>query len=142
MYMDRGLLFSEAQAITATAFSTTKPSLDIANRDIGKSHNIWLVILVTTTFTAAGAATLDIDLISDDNSAMSSPVVMQKIVSTPIPKATLVQGFKKVVKLDPGTYELFMGLNYTVATGPMTTGAITAFITDKPEDWRSYNDPI
>lgn len=141
MYIDRGLLLSETQAITATALATTKPDLG-AIRDIGKSHNMWLVLLVTTTFVSAGATTLDVDLVADDNVGMSSPATLQKLVATPIPKASLVQGFKLVRKLDPGAYEQFIGLNYTVATGPFTAGNITAFITDKPEDWRSYNDPI
>ena len=141
MYIDRGLLMSEAQALTATAFSTSKPGLDTA-RDIGKSMDIWLVLIVTTTFTSAGATTLDIDLVTDDTVGMASPVVLQKLVGAPIPKASLVQGFKRVVKLDPGAYETFIGLNYTVATGPFTAGNITAFITNAPEDWRAYNDPI
>ena len=140
MYIDRNLLFSEGQALTATALSTLRPPLQ-DKRDVGKSP-MFLVLLVTTTFVSAGATTLDIDMVTDDLTGMASPIALQKLVPTPIPKASLVQGFKLVVPMAPGAYEQFVALNYTVATGPFTAGNLTAFITDQPEDWRSYNDPI
>ena len=140
MYVDRNLLFSEAQAVTATALSTLRPPLQDP-RDVGKS-TMWMVLLVTTTFVSAGATTLDVDLVTDDLTGMASPATLQKLVPTPIPKASLVQGFKIVVPMRPGAYEQFIALNFTVATGPFTAGNLTAFVTDKPEDWRSYNDPI
>ncbi len=137
MIFDRNLLFSEEQAITATADSTLKPDLTVA-RDIGKTSDLWLVFIVTETFDSAGeAATLQIGLTTDDNSSLSSDTVLQDMPAV-IPEATLVQGYKLIRKLSPGAYERYLGLVYTVGTENFTAGKCTAFITDKPDDWKAY----
>lgn len=129
MILDNQTLLSDAQAITVTAASTNTIDLGpIAAgiiRDIGKGIKIPLLIQVVEAFAAAGAATLVFELQVDDNSSFSSP----KSVATTaaIGKAALVPGYQINLDYVPrGTDEKFMRLSYTVATGPMTAGKVTA----------------
>ena len=127
MILDKELLLSDEQAITATAVSTNTIDLSAALRDIGAGETIYAVVVVDVDFTAAGAATLVISLITDDAEALSSPTT---ILSTPaIGKAALTAGrVPIVIPVPPNIAEQYLGLNYTVATGPMTAGKVTAFL--------------
>lgn len=121
-------------AITVTAISSNVIDLrngSLALADEGVSGpEMWLMVQVTdNAFTAAGAATLTITLESDTAVGLgASPVVHY---STPaIGKATLVVGYTAVrVQIPSGDYKRYLGLRYTVATGPMTAGNVVAFIT-------------
>ncbi|CAA2140457.1 Bbp16 family capsid cement protein [Hyphomicrobium sp. ghe19] len=129
MILDNQTLFSDAQAITASAASTNiidlGPIAVGVVRDIGKGVKIPVLLQVVEAFAAAGAGTLTFALEVDDNSSFSSPKV---VATTPaIGKAALVPGYQVNLDYIPrGTDEKFMRLNYTVATGPMTAGKVTA----------------
>ena len=127
MILDKTLLLSDEQAVTATAVSTNTIDLSAALRDIGAGEQLYAVVVVDVDFTAAGAATMVIGLITDDAAALSSPTT---ILSTPaIGKAALTAGRVPIVIPVPSNIaEQYLGLNYTVATGPMTAGKVTAFI--------------
>ena len=131
MIIDKQARFDWDDAITATRVSTDKIDLQANNRDLGLlDDDLYLVVMVTEAFTAAGAATLTIDLVGDDNSSLSSPTVLQNLGTT-IGKATLIVGyeiFKGRLPIGKIT-ERYLGLNYTVATGPMTAGKVRAFFT-------------
>ncbi|MFZ5692450.1 MAG: Bbp16 family capsid cement protein [Pseudomonadota bacterium] len=132
MIFDRQSLLSDAQAITATAASTNVIDLGpIASgivRDIGKGKQIPLLIQVIEAFTAAGAATLTVTLEVDSVENFASPKTVW--TSPAIGKADLVPGKVIIPEYVPrGTDERYMRLNYTVATGPMTAGKITAGVT-------------
>ncbi len=142
MILDRTLFFADNLAVTASADLTSKPDLQAINRDIGRATRLFKVMIVTETFLSAGATTLDLTLTTDDNTALSSDTDIIKFTSAPIPKASLVQGFTLVRALPSATYERYLGMRADVATGPFTAGKISVFITDRPEQWRSYNDPL
>lgn len=138
MIFDHQSLFSDAQAITASAASSNVIDLgksgrvygntvDLA-RDIGKGTLIPLLIQVVEAFAATGAGTLTFSLEVDDNEAFASPKTVWS--SRAIGKAELVPGFVVVPEfVTRGTNERYMRLYYTVATGPMTAGKITAGVT-------------
>ncbi len=126
-------LFSDAQAITASAASTNFLNLGTPEtppgspapltRDIGGGNNQPLLIEVTETF--AGATSLEVSLEVDDNSSFSSA----KTVGTTgaIPVADLVQGKILPLNMVPvGADEQYMRLQYTVAGGPFTAGSVVA----------------
>lgn len=132
MIFDATTLLSNAQAITATAVSTNVidlgPIATGLTRDVGKGMETPFLIQVTEAFTAAGAATLTITLETDDNSGFSSATTVW--TSPAIPKASLVAGYVIIPEYIPrGVNERYFRLNYTVATGPMTAGKITAGVT-------------
>lgn len=128
MIMDKLLLLSNAQAVTSTAAST-----DVI--DMGVTQNIYpggeleVYAVVTTAFTAAGAATMVVTFEgSVDNSAWT---VMAQ--SPAIAVASLVAGARIVQWSVPGmvagqSMPRYFRLQYTIATGPMTAGNLTAGI--------------
>lgn len=140
MIIDKQARFDWDDAITATRVSTNTYDLGATYRDVGQfSDDLYLVVIATTAFTAAGAATLTIDLVGDDNASLSSPTTLLNLGTT-IGKATLVAGyeiFKGRIPLAKIT-ERYLGLNYTVATGPMTAGAVRAWLTPNVDAQRYY----
>lgn len=132
MIFDNQTIFSSAQAITVTAASTNVidlgPIQTGITRDVGKGTDTPLLIQVTEAFTAAGAATLTIDLQTDSVENFATPKTVWS--SGAIGKADLVAGKVIIPEYLPrGVDERYVRLNYTVATGPMLTGKIVAGIT-------------
>lgn len=145
MIMDKKNLFSNAQAVTATALSTDKIDLGPlgggnTGRNIGVSDEVMLSITVTEAATAAGAATVTFQFVTDDNSALSSPTVLW--ASAAIPIATLVVGYRIDVAVPRGVYERYIGLNYVVGTGPLTAGKFTAGLVMEPGAFKAYGSAI
>lgn len=144
MILDTQTRFSDAQAVTATAISENV--LDLRNAatpatvDEGiVGDDLWLVIKTTEAFTAAGAATLTVSLESDSTADLATSATVHYSTSA-IALANL--GANTViarVKLPSGNYERYLGVRYTVATGPMTAGSVEAFLT--PNIDRSVNYP-
>lgn len=125
MYIDYENLMSNKQAITVTADGTQVIDLG-ADHDYGPGNPVELLVQVTTDFAAAGAGTLTIAVETDDNSAMSSSEELYN--SGAIAKGVLVAGYKIPIRFFPRTNQQYVGMVYTVATGPMTAGNITAGI--------------
>lgn len=141
--LDKQNEFSDSQAVTVTAISTnvidTLPGIRAGlTQNLGGPEAIYLVIEVDTTFTAGGAATLTASLESDSTANLAtSPTV--HFVTAAIPVASLTAKSKvAVVALPFGAFERYLGVRYTVATGPMTAGAISAYLTRDPSFWVAY----
>lgn len=148
MYTDNGLRVSSAQAVTSTAVSTASYDLGVA-RDVGEGEPLWINVAVVATATAAGAATVDFEAIVADDAALTSNVTVVGR-SEPIGKADLVAdvalsgknakpSIAVAVDLKLGsTRKRYLGMRYTVATGPLTAGAFTADIVTGVQD-RKYH---
>ncbi|CDN96085.1 Bbp16 family capsid cement protein [Agrobacterium tumefaciens] len=143
MIFDAQNLFSDAQAITASAVSTNvidfgQPGKPVGaaaalRKDLGRGKKIDLRVQMVEAALAAGAATLTVELQTDDNEAFSSPKTV--FTSGAIPKASLVAGYVFPLDYFPrGTDERYARLNYTVANGPLTAGKITAGVVAASED--------
>lgn len=143
MIFDAQNLFSDAQAITATTVSTNvidfgasgKPigAAAAIRKDLGRGKKVNVRVQMVEAALAAGAATLTVDLQTDDNEAFSSPRVAW--TSGAIPKASLIAGYVFSLESFPrGTDERFARLNFTVANGPLTAGKITAGVVAATED--------
>jgi len=141
MIFDDTLLLSKAQAITVTAPSTNVIDLLAAGkapkhaaalkRNLGIGNAIPFLIQVTEDFAAAGAATLTVELQTDDNEAFSSPATIWSSGAIALANLKAGQNLGLVNYLpkgvnDKGLTERYFRLNYTVATGPMTAGKIQA----------------
>lgn len=142
MLLDRQNLFMNNVAITVTGVSTDKVDLlggtpgfttdTLGNtpiKDPGRSPELDVDIVVTETFVSGGATTLVVNLVTDDDPALGSPTIL--VGSQTIAKATLIQGYRFRIALPPGVPASgsdgrYMGLSFTVATGPFTSGKITA----------------
>jgi hypothetical protein len=134
MILDALLQLSSAQAVTATAVSTN--TIDLSqNRDVGHGKDLYAVFDVDATCTAAGAATVTFQVIGSANANLSSPTVLSSTDAIPI--ANLTIGRKPIslavnpaVLLAQPVGQRYLGVQYTVATGPLTAGAFTCYITD------------
>lgn len=132
MILDHELGFSRSQAITTTAASTNVVYLGPEGPNgaaIGAptTRRLPIVIDVDEAFTADGAATLTIAVQSDDNEAFSSPTT--HFQTSAIGKAALTAGSRHMIDVEiPWSVESYVRLNYTVATGPMTAGKLSAYV--------------
>ena len=121
MIIDKALQFSNKQAVTVTAVSTDVIDFGQPNPNTGLNDRMYCTIGVGAAATAAGAATVTITLQdSADNSTFTDVVSTQAIG-----KAALTVGAQFVLPM-PVTHRRFVRLNYTVATGPLTTGTFSA----------------
>lgn len=138
MIMDRTLLFSDGQAITATAASTNVVDLGATGtvygasaplvRDIGNGRDVDLFVGVTQSFNNLTSLTISIE--TDDNAAFSSATTV--FTSPAYSLAQLATGAKYLLPdtLPVGTNERYVRLKYTVAGTAPTTGKITAGVVD------------
>jgi hypothetical protein len=129
-------LFSDDQAVTATANSTNVIDLGVPatpyggaaalNRDIGKGAKIPILVQVTEDFTtSAGMTALTIALETGATTALNTIILSQTI-----PIADLVAGKQIAFDVLPNDItERYLGLSYTPVTGDADGGAITAGIT-------------
>lgn len=127
MILDKLLMFSDKQAVTATAASTDVIDLgpiDGTRRDIGVGYPLEFWALVNTTATASGAATVNVQLqTSPDNSTWTSIYE-----SGALALAALTAGKRIVSAKVPSGVQKYLRVNYTVSTGPLTAGAFTSGI--------------
>jgi len=134
MLTDALLQLSSAQAITASAVSTNTIDLQQA-RDLGHGKDLYVAITVDEAATAAGAATVNFQVITSAAANLSSPAVL--IQSGAIGKAELAIGCRPIVLRIPSAVLLaqpvgqrYLGVQYTVGTGPLLTGKFSAAIVD------------
>lgn len=134
MIMDRTGLFSEKQAITATAASTNLIDLGQPGtvygagspliRDIGPGTDIPLFVGVVQSFNNLTSLTISIQ--TDDNSGFSTPTTVW--TSPAYTLAQLATGAKYLLpdSIPVGVNERYLRLYYTVAGTAPTLGQITA----------------
>lgn len=128
MFTDAQHLFSDAQALSATAVGTNVVDLG-AIREIGQGEPMAVAFLVDVAadFTT-GNETYQFDLETDDNAAQSSAAV---VGSRTILATDLTAGSIHVIPLSPAhakAMERYLGVRYTLAgTTPSVT--ITAWLT-------------
>jgi hypothetical protein len=125
MIIDKALLFSDAQAITAAAASTDYADLGSA-RDLGLGENLYVAVTVDVAFTDAGSdSTLAVALESDDNTGFATPVSTTLFT---IPALAAI-GAKFYARISPeAANQRYIRLYYTPANGNLTTGSVTAAI--------------
>ncbi len=128
-------LFSDDQAITATAVSTNiidlgAPELPYGAKaavyqDVGKGVHIPILIQVTEAFNTLTSLTITIE--TSANSDLSSPVVLS---TQTVLLANLKVGMQTFVQCVPtGADKRYLGVRYTVTGTAPTLGKITAGIT-------------
>lgn len=134
MLMDRSGLFSEGQALTATAASTNIIDLGATGtpygassalvRDVGLGEDVPLVCTVTQSFNNLTSITISIQ--ADDNAGFASPTTVW--TSPAYTLAQLAIGAKYLMpdRLPVGVNERYVRLMYTLAGTAPTLGKITA----------------
>lgn len=138
MITDALLLLSSAQAVTASAVSTNTIDL-LQARDLGAGTDLYAHFTVDVAATAAGAATVTFQIISSAAANLSSPTVL--VQTDAIGKAELTAGRRPItLEIPPSILaaqpigQRYLGVQYTVATGPLLTGSFTATISESRVD--------
>lgn len=139
MILSAQQLFSDDQAITATAVSTNVIDLGVPgtpfggnqlNQDIGKGTAVPVLIQVTEDFN--NATSVQVDIMVSAAAAMTSPKVL---ASETILLADLVAGKQTNVQVVPkGADMRYLGVKYTVTGTAPTTGKFTAGISMGNQD--------
>jgi hypothetical protein len=135
MILSAQQLFSDDQAITATAISENVVDLGVAgtpydaaaplNNDKGKGNKVCLLVQVTEAFN--NLTSLDINVEVSAAAGLTSPKVLH---SETIALADLVVGKQLAIDVLPNEADLrYLGLRYTVTGTAPTTGQVTAGIT-------------
>lgn len=154
MILDSQIEFSDAQAVTATAISSNVYDLfsvkagaaaaaDISPNtriDVGDADDLYLVVQTNTLATDVSSdATLTVTLESADDAALTTNAVVHFSTGA-LAFATFSPAGTQLVKmrLPKGLYRRYLGVRYTVASGPLTAGAFDAFLTPSVDNQRPY----
>lgn len=131
MILDRQNLVSWKQAITASAVSTDVIDLGppMWTGSSGNDRDIDVIAVVETAFTAAGAATLEIQIQSAQDGAFTTNVLTHSSTGAIALAKLGVPGRLSQSLEIPADSQRYVRANYVVATGPMTAGAITVGVT-------------
>lgn len=143
MIIDAQNEFSDSQAVTSTAISTNVIDLDSASvpKNIGGSEAMYLVVQTAVTCTDTSSdATLAVTLESDSAAALNSSPTVHFSTGTLAFAAFATAGTRlAVMPLPFGNYKRYLGVRYTVASGPLTAGAFDAFLTRDAQYWNAQN---
>lgn len=136
MLTDSQLTLSVSQAVTASAVSGN--TLDLNQiRDIGAGEELNIYVNVEVAATAAGAATVNFQVITSAAANLGSPTIIGQ--TDAIGKAALTLGSQIIIPV-PRSFinklgQRFLGIQYTVATGPLTAGTFSAgIVIDAPDN--------
>lgn len=156
MLIDSNLLFDpSATAITASADSTNVidfggPGVPASpqGRDIAIGKKLSVRVCCQTAFTAAGAATLQVQIKAAPDSSGSPGTYILLAQTDAIPKANLIAGAFIELPIPPmppqgetlppeearANLPRFYKLSYVVGTGPFTAGTVESFIVGEMAD--------
>jgi len=138
MITDKYLRLSEDQEVLTSAVSTNTIDLSQA-RDVGEGKPLYMVFTVTTAFTrAAGALTVTMNVLTDDDSALGSPTTLASTGA--IAKADLTAGARFVLQIPPalGSKGLrYLGASFTNSAAA-DTGKVTVDIVETFQDGKKF----
>ncbi len=139
MLMDALLLFSNAQAITANAASTSHIDLSQA-RSIGTGMNLYVVTVITTALADSGSnSTVTVDL-QYDSTTTFTPDQSQTLYSL---GAVAAAGTIYAARIAPEvTNYRYVQLYYTMVNGDLSSGNVTSFITTGIHKYTNYADAL
>jgi hypothetical protein len=138
MILDKQLMFSDQQNLAQAAgsyLSTNTVDLGATGStfhgsppdDFGKGSPKRLLAEVTTAFTSGGSGTLQVQVVTADDAALTSNLTVQ--AETPVlALATLVAGYQVPLNIAAGIKQRYLGLRYIIGTATMTAGAVSAGI--------------
>ena len=156
MFVDTQAEFSDAQAVTSTAISSNVMDLQAALGagtniaggntvlDIGQGEDVYLVVQTAVAITDTGSdATLTVTLESATDAGLTTGAVVHLATATLAFATYSAAGSQILVaKLPIADYKRYLGVRYTVASGPFTAGAIDAFLTKDIQRAKIYKSAI
>jgi len=136
--IDNFLVFDENIEHLSTSQSTNVIDL-VHSRNIGAGKYMYLECLVKESFTDSGTdSTVTLTLETDNDSAMSSPTVLQTVAV--IPAGALAGSKFKTLLPSTHDYKRYLSVKYTVANGNLTTGKVSTYLTDTDTLYKAHSD--
>jgi hypothetical protein len=159
MIIDKSTQFANAVALNTGASGSYYNHGDVIDirdlRDIGRGRpSLYLMLLVTTTVTSGGSATVRFILGSDSQQPLRTDGTSENIhfQTVDIPKATLTAGYQLAIPIPLQNinlsgaavppYARYVGLQIYVGTAALTAGAASAELVLDPDSWLSYNSAV
>lgn len=147
-HIDNKLLFSDAQAVTSTAISTNVVALEgtglspNATQNLGDPAKAYLVVETAVACTDSGSdATLTVTLESATDAGLTTGAVVHAATAALAFAAFSAKGTVVMcIPLPFGAYKDYIGVRYTVASGPLTAGAFNAYITLDPRQYVAFKN--
>lgn len=137
MLLDKQNMFSDQQALAVAAGSvlstntidlrpaTTGGPHGTPPSDYGMGNTPEVMAQITEAFTSAGAATLQVQVITADDAALTSNVTIHNQTRTyALAELTLGRRFPLAIKA--GIAQRYMGLRYVIGTATTTAGKVSA----------------
>ncbi len=106
-------------------------------RDIGSGTPLYLVISMASDATSGGSAIGSFELVSDDNTGLTSPTV--HFETSPTAVADMTEGTTIAIialPMEGIEYERYLGLRQVTAGAAFTGGTFNAFLTLTPQNWK------
>ncbi|MSR15344.1 MAG: hypothetical protein EXR86_12430 [Gammaproteobacteria bacterium] len=139
MIMDGHNLFSSAQAVFSagtTVVSTNIIDLLKVAQDVGLGEPLYVSVTVTTAF--AGGTSVTFNLITDDNTGMTSTATVYNMGTIPVASLTLAAQFNILFPIALNIpMERYVGIGY-LSTGTTTAGSVTAGIVRNAQKWTAF----
>lgn len=138
MILDRNLVFDGGLALAFVPITASRPSTDVIDlrnaSELAWGEPLYVNVLSNGLFAAAGAATLAIDVQGSVDNSTWTTYVSELPMAIATLNSRVVGGQPYALRLafpprTPGAaMPRYLRLNYTVATGPFTAGAVLAFL--------------
>jgi hypothetical protein len=139
MYVDSLLLFSNAQAVTATAASTSYVDFSEV-RNLGVGTPLYVVVACVVAMTDSGSDSTLAVAIEGDSTTTFTPDYTRTLFTF---DALSAAGTVKIAALSPGDVNLrYLQLMYTPANGNLSAGSFTAFIAHDIHHYTAYADNV
>lgn len=147
MITDRLTTFAKDVALNTGAAGTyligDVIDLEVA-RDIGNGTPMYLIITIPVTATSGGAATLQVQMVSDAQAAIATDgSATIHLASAVFTVATLSSGqsvMKAAIPMEGAQYERYLGLLQVTGVAAFTAGTISAMLTPTVSGWTAYPD--
>lgn len=136
MILDTQTTFADGQAVTSTAISENVIDLNPmggpnATQNIGIGEHTYLLVETDVTCTDSGSdATLTVTLESDDAADLAGSATVH-YSSGALAFADFATAGTRLVAVrlpEQDTYQRYVGVRFTVASGPLTAGAFNAYL--------------
>lgn len=118
--------FSDEQVVTVTAFGSNFYDTLAQKNNLGR-RGARIKFTTDAAATAAGAATVAFEVVEADNSdGTGNTTILASSAAIPIANLTLgATGYDVPL---PDTTRRYVGVRYTIGTGPLTAGKFTATV--------------
>lgn len=142
--MDRLATFGEnvdLSQTTGTYVLTNQIDLQAAAIDVGNGKPLYLNIVVDEAFSTGSSPTIEFQLVSDDNAALSSPTIHLSSGAIAAANLTLNKRLSFAIPASGLAFERYLGVRALIAVATTTTGTVTAWLGWEPcADIKHYAD--